>query len=314
MNLKRIYKITEKMDESDFYFLLESLENKENKDIIENLKKNFSYRNLKMYTNNNENIDWLNFIYKEEIQDLLFIMNNDQLIKNTKGIKILLYGETGTGKTTLVNKLINVNPAYNKKDIDWELIIDPKMGQTQINLLKLSKEVQDISTKTIIFLDEIDSFATNRTTSNDLGEYSRIVGSFIKFMDNLPENIIFIAATNLVDKLDQAILRRFNIKLESKYLSFEKVIEIFNIESMEFVISKQEENLLKSLLIDNKFTFSELESFLFNFQIDYSRNRIKHNWAYFIKRFNKKFEDIEILIKNNMLSDRKKREIREEFK
>ena len=64
----------------------------------------------------------------------------------------------------------------------------------------------------ILFFDEFDSVASDRT-SWDSGEAKRIVGSILQNMDLFPE-VMVIAATNIPDSLDPAIVRRFDVVIK----------------------------------------------------------------------------------------------------
>ncbi len=52
--------------------------------------------------------------------------------------------------------------------------------------------------------------------SKDLGEIKRVVSSLLQILDNLDNDNTFIAATNYIEVLDKAIVRRFNKVIEFK--------------------------------------------------------------------------------------------------
>jgi len=122
--------------------------------------------------------------------------------------KLLLYGPPGSGKTTIgfyiANKL--------KKPLSYVKITDvisSRLGETMHN-------ISDVFTRTdnaVIFIDEFDAFAKNRTDKNDVGELKRIVNSIIQTLDFNSQNKIIIVATNLLESIDPAILRRFKFKI-----------------------------------------------------------------------------------------------------
>lgn len=219
-------------------------EQKEIKEFI----KSYALKNLDLKLNdinkNNSNFSFISKIYKEDIFRINNIIQNKNLLKQIGGAKILLYGETGTGKTTIVNKIIQDNPSISfKNDLDFTNLISYKMGQTQINLLKLSKEINEIEDSTIIFIDEFDSIITNRSNKSDLGEHARIVGTFLKFLDEIPNNIILIAATNYKDTIDSAVLRRFNMLFETRMMLFPEFISFLSQEDLK--LEKGKEEILK---------------------------------------------------------------------
>lgn len=59
-------------------------------------------------------------------------------------------------------------------------------------------------------MDEFDAIAKKRDDTNELGELKRVVTTLLQNFDNLPSNVILIAATNHEHLLDPAIWRRFN--------------------------------------------------------------------------------------------------------
>jgi len=204
-----------------------------------------------------------------------YILQNDNLINKIGGVKILFYGPTGTGKTTIVNEIIQINSNIKYKIINFTNLVSSKMGQTQINLINLAEELNQEKEKMIIFLDELDSIVTSRQNS-DLGEHSRIIATFIKFLDILSNQIIFISATNLINNIDDAILRRFTIKFDTKLFDLEKFL--YFLKQDKFLISKQRENFLKNHLVENdKFSFSDMKIYIDTYNLDKELNLLKND-------------------------------------
>lgn len=126
--------------------------------------------------------------------------------------KILLYGKTGCGKTMtakaiakqLDKKLIIVNLAT---------IVSSKLGETAKNIESLFKEIQYESA--VLFFDEFDSLGQIRDYDNkDNSEMKRVVNAILQLIDNFPQKSILIAATNQIQMIDEALVRRFELKLE----------------------------------------------------------------------------------------------------
>lgn len=134
-------------------------------------------------------------------------------IQQSKRGRLCLYGPPGTGKTAYVHWLsreIGV-PIVSKTGSD---LLSPYVGGTEHNLNKAFEEAMD--EKAILLLDEIDSFLQDRRGARNSWEVTQ-VNELLKQME-VYEGILF-TATNLVDNLDQAALRRFDIKLQFDYLS-----------------------------------------------------------------------------------------------
>lgn len=142
-------------------------------------------------------------------QDIIGIAN--AINKKTEVNKFLFEGLPGTGKTEAVKQLAKVLD----RDIfmvEFSSIIDSKLGQTQKNITELFKEINSFSMldKVIFLFDEIDALALDRTNSNDLREMGRATSTLLKGFDNLSSKAVIVATTNLYEKFDKAVIRRFD--------------------------------------------------------------------------------------------------------
>ena len=126
--------------------------------------------------------------------------------------KILLHGATGCGKTMTARAIA--------KHLDRRLIImnlsaivSSKLGETAKNVATLFKEASYHDA--VLFLDELDTIGTMRDYDNkDNSEMKRVVNAILQLIDDFPKKSILIAATNRVNMLDEALLRRFELRLE----------------------------------------------------------------------------------------------------
>nr|WP_262918565.1 ATP-binding protein [Flavobacterium sp. HXWNR70] len=126
--------------------------------------------------------------------------------------KMLLYGKTGCGKTMTAKAIAK---KLNKKIIIVNLanIISSKLGETAKNIESLFKEVKYESA--VLFFDEFDSLGQIRDYDNkDNSEMKRVVNAILQLIDNFPKKSILIAATNQIQMIDEALVRRFELKLE----------------------------------------------------------------------------------------------------
>jgi len=125
--------------------------------------------------------------------------------------KFLFEGPPGTGKTESVKQIARILER-ELFIVDFDSVIDSKLGQTSKNISLLFNEISSVSNpqKVIILFDEIDSLAIDRINSNDLREMGRATSSVLKGLDILNDNIVLIATTNLYKAFDKALSRRFD--------------------------------------------------------------------------------------------------------
>lgn len=155
--------------------------------------------------------------YSKEPLPLPEIIKNDILgivnaIGQNVGInKYLFYGAPGTGKTKTVKQVARIL-SRELYIVDFDTLIDSKLGQTAKNISNLFLQLNSVAhpERMIVLFDEIDAIALDRTNSNDLREMGRATSAVLKGMDNLNEQIVMIATTNLYDSFDKALLRRFD--------------------------------------------------------------------------------------------------------
>src|SRR5690606_26559237 len=123
----------------------------------------------------------------------------------------LLYGHTGCGKTATAYA---IGHALNKKVIAINLsgFVSSKLGETAKNLSELFKKASNDNA--ILFIDEFDFIGKLRDyDEKDSGEMKRLVNTLLQLIDNLPDTALLICATNHLDIIDTALLRRFQIRL-----------------------------------------------------------------------------------------------------
>ena len=152
--------------------------------------------------------DILNELTVEWSNSSIFKEHN---IKTRK--KVLLFGETGNGKTTIARH-IAVKAGLPFMQISSDFVIDSHIGNTSANINHIFNKIQS---PCILFWDEIDSIAKKRSGSEGSGasiENERMVNSILVNMDKLHDDVILIAATNMVDSLDSAFMRRFDVRIE----------------------------------------------------------------------------------------------------
>lgn len=129
--------------------------------------------------------------------------------------RFLFQGDPGTGKTEAVKQLARIldrEPFL----VDFSFVIDSRLGQTQKNIATLFEELNrfPLPEKTLVLFDELDAIALDRTNPNDLREMGRATTAILKGLDDLNENIVLVATTNLFKHLDKALVRRFDFVVD----------------------------------------------------------------------------------------------------
>lgn len=147
-----------------------------------------------------------------------------QGIKESKSARICLYGVPGTGKsayTKFIAKSLK-KPIIIKKGSD---LLSMFVGGTEKNIALAFKEAKD--KKAVLVFDEVDSFLQDRSMAARSWEVTQVNEMLVQ-MESFDG--VFIATTNLIDNLDKACLRRFDLKLEFGYLLPEQARNLFKKE------------------------------------------------------------------------------------
>lgn len=151
-------------------------------------------------------------------EDLLTVAEG---LARTRSGRLCLYGPPGTGKTAFVRWLserlelqLSVQRASD--------LISMWVGGTEANIAKAFQDAEQ--DKALLLIDEVDSFLQDRRRAQHSWEVTA-VNEMLTQMENFPG--VFIASTNLMDGLDQAALRRFDLKLQFGYLQSGQAWELF---------------------------------------------------------------------------------------
>lgn len=179
------------------------LEDREiNEFIIEKLTSNYKLDNLICEDELRQNLEY--FIKEHESREV--IRKFDLPVAN----KILLYGPSGCGKT-LASYVLAGELQKMMYVVNLGAIVSFKLGETSKNLAKVFRKAS--SDDCIIFIDEFDSLGKVRDYNQDHGEMKRIVNTILQLFDYLPQGSIVIAATNQIQMIDSALVRRFDATL-----------------------------------------------------------------------------------------------------
>ena len=153
---------------------------------------------------------------KNKIKVLIKYLENPEKFGPWAPKNILFYGLPGTGKTMLVKALAN------ELEVPLHLIkatslIGEHVGDSASKIHDLFKKASEKS-PSIIFIDEMDAIALDRSFQSLRGDVSEIVNSLLTEMDGINENesVITIGATNNPTSLDYAVRSRFEEEIEFK--------------------------------------------------------------------------------------------------
>ena len=161
---------------------------------------------------------------------------------------ILLYGIHGTGKSSIIKAMASYL-GFNLHIINVSEYKEPT---------QLINRLTDITPNSLVVFEEIDCFVHNRETG-EVDESSRVLAVLLNFLDGIYsiQDCVYVATTNHVDRLDEALIRdgRFDLKLEIKNIDKDNAIEMVEsfggdvdcLEGLEFPInpSKLQNIILK---------------------------------------------------------------------
>ncbi len=160
---------------------------------------------------------------------------------------ILFHGPSGTGKTMMAKALANSVDvpllAVKATKLIGEFVGD---GARQIH--QLYEKAEELS-PCIIFIDEFDAVALNRSFQEIRGDVSEIVNAILTEMDGIDERdgICTIAATNMMGALDNAVRSRFEEEIEFTLPAMEERLKILKTYTRTFPVKLAKDVDLKSI-------------------------------------------------------------------
>ena len=139
---------------------------------------------------------------------------------------LCFHGAPGTGKTALAEHLAQQleRPLMIRRASD---LVSKFVGETEQQMAAMFREAE--AEKAVLLLDEADSFLQDRRGAQRTYEVTE-VNEMLQGMERFAG--IFICTTNLMDRIDQAALRRFTFKIRFKPLSAEQRETMFVVEAL----------------------------------------------------------------------------------
>jgi len=135
--------------------------------------------------------------------------------------RLCLFGPPGTGKTEFGR--------YLAKSLDRHLLLkrgsdllSPYLGETEANIAAMFREAS--TEQAVLLLDEADGFLRDRRGATRSWEVTQ-VNELLTHMECFQG--VFVCSTNLFEMLDEASLRRFDLKIKFDFLEEEQAWQLF---------------------------------------------------------------------------------------
>lgn len=162
-----------------------------------------------------------------------WLMNED--VYTSRGLTfktgILLYGVAGTGKSSLASAIATY--------LNCGLISIDTASFGDLNITEVVESINADNCRYVVLLDEIDTIFASRDDNISESQKAKI-SKLLALLDSQqsPNNVIFVATTNYVDKLDKAVIRkgRFDMSVELGNISkstAEEMCRSFNLNDVE---------------------------------------------------------------------------------
>lgn len=144
--------------------------------------------------------------------DLAQVARGLAAAQDAGGARLCLYGPPGTGKTAFGRWLAEQldRPLLVRRASD---LLSMFVGEAEKNIARAFRAAEEDGA--LLLIDEVDSFLQDRRGAQRNWEVTQ-VNEMLTQMESFAG--VFIASTNLMDGLDPAALRRFDLKVKLGYL------------------------------------------------------------------------------------------------
>ena len=204
--------------------------------------------------------------------NLDYVACNDNIHRISEGLKqskkgrICCYGPPGTGKTAWAGWLAEQldMPLLLCKGSD---LLDPYVGGTERNIAQAFEQAK--ADNALLVLDEVDTFLFSREGANRSWERSQ-VNEMLTQIERFEG--LMVVSTNLIEVLDPAALRRFDLKLKFDYLTLPQRLDF----------AKQQAEILGLPLLSEE-DLSQIESLNLLTPGDFAAVARRHQFSTFQK-------------------------------
>lgn len=196
------------------------------------LRKSTQYLNINQNGLVGFNIDNYSSEFINADRDLQDVCDS---LRNHSEARLCLAGPSGCGKTAYAYYLSYLldKPVISKKASD---ILGRYLGDTEQNLASSFNDAKN--SDAILLLDEVDGLLTNRKDALRNWEIS-MVNELLTQIDHFKG--LLIVTTNLIDKIDTAAMRRFDLKVTFDYLNSHQISKLWDSYSNRFGLVFDEE-------------------------------------------------------------------------
>lgn len=158
-------------------------------------------------------------------------------LQTNKDARLCFYGPSGTGKTEYAKYIADTleMPLLIKKASD---LLSKYIGENEQNIAQSFEEANQ--TASILLIDEVDSFLSDRRFAKNSWE-TTMVNELLVQIESYQG--ILIATTNLMHKLDPAVMRRFDFKIKFDYLKPEQAeaLLVAQCRLLDYAVPNQED-------------------------------------------------------------------------
>jgi SpoVK/Ycf46/Vps4 family AAA+-type ATPase len=175
-----------------------------------------------------------NLVYSPSASDAVTTIAN-RLSSLSLPARAILFGEPGIGKSATLRNLAvgSLRPFWSVKS---DQLFSAFLGGTASNLSNLF--VAAGKANAVLVFDDFDAIARRRDDPRESGESRRVVTTLLSAMDETRSSTAVLAATNLPDVIDPAVVRRFEFLVPFGRLDRTRIKELLQLVLNQEVVAK----------------------------------------------------------------------------